>query len=322
MSHILVLGGTGFVGRHVCEQLQRAGHSMTVITRHPKNADAVRHLPLLTVLTGNIHDPDTLTRLMAGHDAVINLVAILHGNAQDFERVHVTLAQTIAQACGSTGVRRLVHISALGASAQAPSLYQRSKAQGEAVLQAAGLDLTVLRPSVIFGEGDRFMNLFARLQRVMPVFPLAGADTRFQPVWVEDVAQAVVHAIDTPDTIGQTVELVGPQVFTLRQLVQLAGQAVGHPRPVLGLPRALAYFQALLMQLAPGEPLMSTDNLLSLEVDNVASGAPTQARWGIQAKSLNAVLPTFIGPEAGGLGPRNRLLRLRAKGRWPTKKIA
>ncbi len=320
MSNILVLGGTGFVGRHVCEQLQRAGHQMTVPTRHPKHADNVRHLPLLTVLTANIHHPDELTRLMAGHDAVINLVAILHGNEKAFDDVHVALPRAIAQACERTGVKRVVHVSALGATADAPALYQRSKAEGEAVLQAAGLDLTVLRPSVIFGEGDSFLNLFARFQRVMPVFPLASADTRFQPVWVEDVARAIGHALASPDTIGQTVELVGPDVFTLRELAQMAARAAGCPRPVLGLPRALAYFQALLMEMAPGIPLMSTDNLQAMEVDNVASpasaGVPTQASWGLSAASLRAVLPTYIGPQAGGLGPRNRLLHLRAKGRW------
>jgi len=319
MSNILVLGGTGFVGRHVCEQLQRAGHRTTVPTRQYRSANSVRHLPLLTTETANISDLPTLTRLMAGHDAVVNLVAVLHGNEQRFEQVHVTLPQTIANACQASGVKRLVHISALGAGLQAPSMYQRSKARGEAVLQAAGLDLTVLRPSVIFGEGDRFLNLFARLLKVLPVFPLAGADTRFQPVWVEDVARAVVYALNNPDTTGQTVEAVGPEVFTLRQLVEMTGEAAGTPKPVFGLPRALAYFQALAMEFAPGEPLMSTDNLSSMEVDNVASpaqaGQLTLADWGITPASLHAVLPTYVGRVLGGNGPRNRLLGFRAKTR-------
>ena len=293
---------------------------MTVTTRHIKRASAVQHLPLVTVQVADIHNPDTLAQLVAGHDVVINLVAILHGNEAAFERAHVTLAHTIAQACQRSGVRRLIHISALGAATDGPSMYQRSKARGEAVLQAAGLDLTVLRPSVIFGEGDHFLNLFARLQKTLPLVPLAGADTRFQPVWVEDVAQTVLHAVNTPDTVGQTIELVGPDVFTLRELVQMTGRTAGCPRPVLGLPRAIAYFQALAMELAPGEPLMSTDNLNSMEVDNVASpaaaGIPTQASWGLAPASLRAVLPTYIGPVAGGQGPRNRLLRLRSNGRW------
>lgn len=319
MANILVLGGTGFVGCHVCEQLQRAGHRMTVPTRHMKNAAAVQHLPLLTVQTANIHDPATLTQLVAGHDAVVNLVAVLHGNEKRFEQVHVTLPQTLAQACLANGVTRVVHISALGAGVDAPAMYQRSKARGEAVLQAAGLALTVLRPSVIFGSGDRFLNLFARMQALLPVFPLAGADTRFQPVWVEDVARAVLHALGHPTTEGETVEAVGPDVFTLRQLAEMAGAAVGHPRPVVGLPRALAYIQALAMEWMPGEPLLSTDNLLSLEVDNVASapeaGQHTLSHWGLMPTSLHAVLPTYLGKVPGGNGPRNRLLGFRASAR-------
>lgn len=319
MSNILVLGGTGFVGRHVCEQLQRAGHRMTVPTRLEKTADSVRHLPLLTLQVANIHDLPTLTQLVSGHDAVVNLVAVLHGNEQRFEQVHVTLAKTIAQACKNSNVKRLVHISALGAGADAPSMYQRSKARGEAALQSAGLDLTVLQPSVVFGAGDRFLNLFARLQKVLPFFPLAGAETRFQPVWVEDVAHAVVYALTHPNTMGQTVQLVGPDIFTLRQLAAMAGAAAGNPRPVLGLPRALAYFQALAMECLPGEPLMSTDNLSSMEVDNVAGiaadGQKTWAHWGISPASLHAVLPTYIGPLTGGNGPRNRLLGFRSAGR-------
>lgn len=316
MSNVLILGGTGFVGRHLCEQLQRAGHRMTVPTRHPKNAAHIQHLPLVTVETANVHDPATLARLVAGHDAVVNLVAVLHGSEERFEQVHVTLNQHLAQACQTAGVKRVVHVSALGASEQAPSRYQRSKARGEAVLQAAGLELTVLRPSVIFGSGDRFLNLFAHLQKWLPVFPLAGADTRFQPVWVEDVAQAIVYALTHRDTIGQTVEAVGPEVFALRELVKLAGEAVGQPKPVLGLPRALAYFQALAMEWMPGEPLMSTDNLASMEVDNVATpGSPDVRQWGLQPAALRAVLPTYLGRVTGGNGPRNKLLALRNRGR-------
>jgi uncharacterized protein YbjT (DUF2867 family) len=151
----------------------------------------------------DVHDEAALTRLVAGHDAVVNLVAILHGTGAAFQRAHVELPQKLARACAATGVRRVVHVSALGAAPGAASLYQRSKAAGEQALQAAGLQLTVLRPSVIFGAEDQFLNLFARLQRVFPVMPLAGAQARFQPVWVEDVAQAVVHALQWPGTAGQ-----------------------------------------------------------------------------------------------------------------------
>jgi NADH dehydrogenase len=319
MSNILVLGGTGFVGRHVCESLQRAGHRMTVPTRVLKNAAAVQHLPGLTVQVADVHQPDQLNRLVAGHEVVINLVAILHGNERAFHKVHVDLPESLAAACAAAGVRRVIHVSALGTAADAPSLYLRSKAEGEAVLEAADLDLTVLRPSVIFGAGDRFLNLFARMQQVLPVVPLAGAGVHFQPVWVQDVAQAIVHAVAHAATIGQTLEATGPDVFTLTQLVRMAGQAVGCPRPVLGLPTALAYFQALLMELLPGTPLMSTDNISSLEVDNVASetddGQVTLADWGLTPAHLADVLPTFLHRQAGTLAPRERLVELRAQRR-------
>lgn len=317
MRNILVLGGTGFVGRHVCEALQRAHCRVTVPTRHIKHADHIAHLPLVTVVSVDITDPDALTRLVAGHDAVVNLVAILHGSAAAFQAIHVDLPERLGTACLAAGVRRLVHVSALGASANGPSLYQRSKAAGEhALLRGHDLDLTVLRPSVIFGAGDRFLTLFARLQTVLPVVPLAGAGTRFQPVWVQDVANAVVHALHTPSTVGQTVEAVGPDVFTLAELVDLSGLAVGHARPVVGVPQGLAIWQAGLMSLLPGEPLMSADNVRSLSVDNVASpveaGIPTLADWGMHPSSVKAILPTYLHADAQACNPRQRLVNLRA----------
>jgi NADH dehydrogenase len=310
MQKVLVLGGTGFVGRHVCEQLNRAGLRATVPTRRSAHAQAVQMLPLVDVVEADVHDEATLRRLLPGHDAVVNLVAILHGSERAFQRVHVQLPQTLARAMQASGVRRLVHLSALGAQATGPSLYQRSKAQGEAVLAAAGLDLTVLRPSVIFGAEDRFLNLFARLQATLPLMPLAGARTRFQPVWVGDVAQAVVRCLQRPDTVGQTFEGVGEQTFTLAELVQLAGRLSGHERPVLSLPVALGYFQALFMELLPGAPLMSTDNLRSLEVDNVASGTlPTLQALHIQPSALEPITATYLD-SAGRADP---LLRIRER---------
>lgn len=295
MKKVLVLGGSGFVGRHVCEQLNRLGIRVTVPTRRAVNAKQVQTLPMVDVLEANIHDAATLERLVAGHDAVVNLVAILHGSARQFDAVHVQLPKRLAQAMAHQGVKRLVHVSALGASADAASHYQRSKAQGEAVLQAAGLDLTVLRPSVIFGAEDRFLNMFAKMQAIMPVVPLAGAQTRFQPIWVGNVAEAVVTSLQQARTVGQTYECVGPDVFTLADLVRLAGTLSGNPRPVFGMPRAIAYFQAVFLQSLPGEPLMSTDNLRSMEVDNVASGhLPTQADLGIVAQALPAEAARYL----------------------------
>jgi NADH dehydrogenase len=252
------------------------------------------------VVEADVFDERQLASLVAGCDAVINLVAILHGSEAEFQRAHVELPRKLAGACVATGVRRVVHISALGAAASAPSRYQRSKAAGEAVLAAAGLDVTVLRPSVIFGEHDSFLNLFAALQAVFPVMPLAGAQARFQPVWVEDVAAAIVRCLDDATSIGQTFECTGPQTFTLKELVQLAGTWSGHERPVIGLPAALGRLQAAAMEMLPGVPLMSRDNVDSMLVDNVASGQlPGLDKLGITPAALDSVMRLVLGRREG-----------------------
>ncbi len=310
---ILVLGGSGFVGRQICEQLARLGWHITVPTRRAVNAAKVQSLPGLTVLEASVHSEADLARLMPGHDAVVNLVAVLHGSETRFEQVHVELPAKVVRAMQHAGVQRLVQVSALGAELQGPSKYQRSKARGEAVLQGAGLQLTVLRPSVIFGAEDKFLNLFADLQGIAPFMPLAGSGTRFQPVWVGDVARAVVTCLQKPETIGQTYELCGPDVLSLGQLVKLAGQWAGvnqgRGRPVIGLPMWVGWLQAAAMELAPGEPLMSRDNLASMKVDNVATGLlPGLAALGITAASVAGVAPTYLGHR----GPRSKLNRWRS----------
>lgn len=295
MKNVLVLGGSGFVGGHVCEALNRAGVSMTVVTRRLP-ARSVQMLPLVTLVQADVHDPQALAALLPGQDAVINLVAILHGDRHAFDKVHVQLPRQIAHACVQAGVKRMLHVSALGADQHGPSLYQRSKAQGEAALQSEvvhGLQLTVLRPSVVFAEDDAFIQLFARLQSVAPVVPLAGAKTRFQPVWVQDVAQALVYALMHRETIGRVYELAGPHIYTLKQLVEHAGAWAGHPRLVFGLPQPLAYLQALVMEMMPGAPLMSRDNLASMQVDNISQGElPGLAELGVATPaSLQSVFP-------------------------------
>jgi NADH dehydrogenase len=312
-----VLGGSGFVGGVLCEQLHRLGAQITVPTRNLANTRHLWHLPGVQLVEANVHDPADLARLLPGHDAVVNLVAVLHGTAARFEQVHVALLRQLAQACAQAGLRRMVHVSALGASADGPSLYQRSKAAGEAVLQQAAtggaLDLTVLRPSVIFGAGDRFLNLFARLQRRLPVMPLAGADARLQPVWVSDVAEAMVRSLADGATIGQTIEACGPEVYTLRELVQLAGRCAGirhgRGRPVIALPAPLGYLQALALELLPGPTLMSRDNLRSLMVDNVATGRlPGLDALGITPAPLSALAPLYLG-QAGPAATLDQMRR-------------
>lgn len=316
MKKVIVLGGTGFVGAHVCEKLVRAGWQVTVPTRRVANAKPIQHLPGLTVQGCDVHDEAALTRVVAGHDALVNLVAILHGSQAAFDRVHVALPQKIARACLHAGVRQVVHVSALGADAlqpgRLPSMYLRSKSEGEAVLlQAAmgagagvtaqaGFDLSILRPSVIFGAGDKFLNVFAALQKVLPLMLLAGANARFQPVWVEDVASAVVRCLEPGLNLPspRQIEACGPEVFTLRQLVQVSAElsgSCGCARPVIGLPDWAGRLQAKLMGLAPGEPLMSVDNLDSMKVDNVVSGKlPGLEALGIRAAALRPIAQAYL----------------------------
>jgi uncharacterized protein YbjT (DUF2867 family) len=298
MKNVLVLGGTGFIGQQVCAKLAAAGHAITVATRSPAHAKAVQTLPRVTVLPCNVHDAAQLARAMAGHDTLINLIAVLHGDAQRFEQVHVTLPRNIAAACAPAGVRRVLHVSALGAALDAPSEYLQSKARGEAAWQscsAQGIQVTMLRPSIVFGEQDKLLNVFAKLQKFAPLMPLAGADCRFQPVWVQDVAQAIVSILTLPQPKA-VYEAFGKDILTLRELVNLAGRCTGVPRPVLPLPGFAAQMQAWVMEHLPGEPLMSRDNLKSLLVDNVASGKhPGLDALGITPASIYAIAPLYLG---------------------------
>src|ERR1035437_10211867 len=326
MKKVMVLGGTGFVGAHVCEKLVRQGWHVTVPTRRRSNARHLLHLPLVTVLELDVHDAAALAHALVGHAALVNLVAILHGTQAAFDKVHIMLPGTLARACVAVGVKKIVHISALGANAQqpqtAPSMYLRSKGQGEAVLmqaasagagpgEQAAFDLTILRPSVIFGGEDKFLNVFAKLQQVLPIMPLACANARFQPVWVEDVANAVVRSLECGAAPGVHVpallELCGPDIFTLRELVQLSAQlsgvCEGRGRPVIALPLWLGRLQAAFMSLAPGEPVMSRDNLDSMTMDNVASGKlPGLQSLGITPSALRPIAQDYLTQNQPGSG--------------------
>jgi uncharacterized protein YbjT (DUF2867 family) len=274
-SNVLVLGGTGFIGRAVCEMLVERGEGagrVIVPTRRLLHGSTLRALPTMDLVQADVHDDAALRRLVAKAAAVISLVGILHGKPADFERIHVALPRRLAAACRDAGVRRIVHVSALGAAPDAPSHYLRSKAAGEAALAGAGLDVTLLRPSVVFGVGGGLMHLLAGLQRVLPVLPLGGADAQLQPVWVEDVACAAVRCLDRPETIGRTYELAGPEVLTLAEAARRAGRWIGAERRQIALPDWAARLQAAALSILPGEPLLSADNLASLKVPAVASG--------------------------------------------------
>ena len=321
MNRILVLGGTGFLGSDLCEKAGQLQCRVTVPTRRLESAKKIQSLPWVDPIQADIHDAGALTRLVRGHDAVVNLVATLHGTQAAFSKVHVELVEKLVRACTAGGVRRVVHVSAIGAAADAKSIYQRSKAQGEAVLAASTLDVTIIRPSLIFGAGDQSINLFARLQARLPFMPLGCADARFQPVWVEDVAQAIVNLLRDRSAVGvaggqgaaPVYEACGPDVYTLKQLVQAAGRLSGNERPVFALAAPLARLQARLMEFAPGPPLLSRDNLDSMASPNVASGAlPGLNELGITPSALSVIAPNYLDSGEAGL----LLMRRRSAGRF------
>lgn len=297
---ICILGGAGFVGRHLSARLVAAGHEVTLITRQRERHRDLLVLPTVRLVEGDIHNLTVLRRQFEGQDAVINLVGILneHGHdGQGFTRVHVELVSKVVQACRDTGVKRLLHMSALHAAADAPSHYLRTKGMGEQlVLEASNyfLPVTVFRPSVIFGPEDSFINRFAGLLRSVPlVFPLACAQARFQPVYVGDVAQAFVAALDSHVTHGQAYDLCGPRVYTLRAIVAYVARVLGLQRRIIGLDRRLSWLQAALLEYFPGKPF-SLDNFRSLQLDSVCNGEFPPI-FGIKPSFMEDIVPTYLG---------------------------
>jgi NADH dehydrogenase len=306
---VVLFGGTGFIGSHLAARLYEHAIDIVVPTRHESHA--MHLMPLgVDIVQADPYDDTALRKLVAGRDAVINLVGILHsrrGNpyGPDFRRAHVELPRRIAAACALEGVPRFLHMSALGADRNGASMYQRSKADGElAAASQPAVAATIFRPSVVFGPEDKFLNMFARLQRHLPVIPLACAHARFQPVYVGDVAEAYVRALLDPHTAGLTYELGGPQVYELAELVRLAGRYAGHERRIVPLPDALARLQAMFFELMPGEPVITRDNLDSMKVDNVVQPSTdnkvlTTAALGIKLTALEAVAPQYLAPPGG-----------------------
>lgn len=297
--NILLIGGSGFVGTYLAARLAREGHHLTIPTRRPQAAAHLRVLPTAEIAVADVHDEHRLAALMRGQEAVINLVGILHGGTgapygAGFARAHVELPKKIARAAQHAGVPRLLHMSALQADGRAPSGYLRSKAAGEAAAFAVApsVAVTVFRPSVIFGRGDSFLTLFARLLKLAPFVPLACADARFQPVWVGDVAAAFAASLTRPESLGQGYDLCGPRQYTLRELVAYAGELAGHRRLVVGLPPALATLQAWLMERLPNPPL-TRDNLRSMQVPSVC-GEGCTLPFGLTATPLEAVAPGYL----------------------------
>jgi NADH dehydrogenase len=297
---VLLLGGSGFVGTYIANRLSQRGYEVTVPTRRRERTKALIIQPGIDMPEANIHCEQTLLELVRGKDAVINLVGILHSRdvqlpySRDFAQAHVELPKKIVAACKAAGVRRLVHMSALKADSKGPSEYLCSKGDGEAVVLAAkdDLDITVFRPSVIFGLGDSFLNTFASALRKLPVFPLGFGHARFQPVWAADVADAFVDSLNDVSTFGQAYDLVGPKAYTLRELVDYTARLVRSHASIIALSEGWAYLQAGLMWLAP-QPILSPDNLRSMQVDSVCDGNCHQpAGW--QPTALEAVAPSYI----------------------------
>jgi uncharacterized protein YbjT (DUF2867 family) len=308
-QNILVIGGSGFIGGHLVAAFVKEGRQVTVPTRRRERAKRLLLLPTIDVVEADINDDATLARLVAGKDAVINLIGILHGDSgkpygKAFDAAHVKLPQRIVAACRKAGVTRLLHMSALGAESGGPSMYLRSKAAGEMAIEAGGdgpapIATTIFRPSVVFGPDDHFMNLFATMQRWLPVVPLGRANALFQPVWVQDVALAFKATLDDPESFSSIYELTGPRVYRLGELMHIAGLyragGEGKSRPVLALPDALGRLQAAVLEFVPGPTLMSRDNFDSMATPSVATGRfPGLADLGIVATPLEPEVALYL----------------------------
>ena len=273
---ILLIGGNGFVGRVIAAQLQIAGYSVLVPTGHLVAARELRMLPKAHVEEADIHEFDELQSLcgrIQPDGAVINLVGVLHDKpalpyGKVFKAAHVELPKNIITAMQLHGLKRYLHMSALGADSQGPSMYQRSKGDGEAAVKASNLDWTIFRPSVIFGAQDQFINLFSKLTKLFPAMPLANHQAKFQPVSVDDVASAFVKSLSMPQTIRRSYDLVGSTVYTMKEIVEFAARKAKTSCAIIPVPAFVGYLQALAFEFLPGPTLMSRDNIASMQLPN------------------------------------------------------
>jgi NADH dehydrogenase len=297
---IVILGGAGFVGSNIVTKLDAAGYQIKVLSRRRESAKHLFLLPNVQVQECDVMDNYALKQALKGADAVINLIGILFENGKStFETVHHQLPRRVAQMCEELHVKRLLHMSALQANIHAPSQYLKSKAAGEAAVSEFNkkLAITIFKPSVVFGRHDAFINLFANLIKFLPVIALAKPNAKFQPIWVEDVAQCFVNALENTDTYDKSYELGGPNVYTLKQLVQTVMDILGKERPIIGLNDQLSMAQGFAMELMPIK-LMTRDNVRSMQVDSVCAN-PIAAdlmlkELGVTPTALEVIAPDYL----------------------------
>ena len=310
---IVVFGGSGFIGRYLVRRLATDGWRVIVAVRDPLDAGFLQPLGdvgQVVAVRADITDPAQVAEVVGRADAVVNLVGILYERGRrSFRRVHVEGAANIARAAAQAGIEKVVQISAIGASLQSRSAYARSKAAAEAAMREAFPATTVLRPSIVFGAEDGFFNLFGRMATLSPVIPLFGGGvTRFQPVYVDDVAAAVVACLDDPATSGRTYELGGPSIYSFRQLMTIVRRETRRRVMLLPLPFLVAHIQALFLQLLP-VPLLTPDQVRLMQIDNVAApGTPGLAELGINPTTVEVVVPHYLALfRRGGLRGEPRL---------------
>jgi uncharacterized protein YbjT (DUF2867 family) len=321
---ICILGGSGFVGTALVSELAARGKQVRVLTRRREHAKELILLPTVEVIEVDVHDERVLARQFRGCDAVINLVGILHETTRgredkpqarrgDFHENHVELPRKVIRACAKAGIARLLHMSALGADPTSRSAYQRSKGVGEALVRETGwvasanpgtlggakltarrgMQVTIFRPSVIFGPGDSFLNLFARLLKLLPVLPLACSNARFQPVYVGDVATAYADSLDDLETFGNTYDLCGPREYSLIQLMQYLQKVLNSGGRLIPLSDWLSYLNAWLLELKPGAKLMTRDNYYAMQTPNICTGEnPSPPDW--QPQALEALATAWL----------------------------
>jgi uncharacterized protein YbjT (DUF2867 family) len=291
---VLVLGGTGFVGRALVRQLSTAGHEITLVSRRTERNRHLRLIPNLTLVEEPKLSDLVLRKLVQGQDAVINLIGILNPSGRDnFHNVHVAIARRVASACQAEAVCRLLHMSALGASTDAPSEYLQSKAEAEVVINSHGLKTTIFRPSVIFGNGDQFINKFNKLLNLTPALGVVCPQAQLSPVWVEDVARAFVKAVEDKTTIGQIYELCGGRTYNMFELVQAIAETSEQPTRLLPLSDRTSKLMAKILGVLPGK-VFSYDNYLSLQVPSVCHKDHQPENW--QPRSLRNYLMQELAP--------------------------